>query len=172
MTFILFYKKRKLKKQKYIFLSKKIYYNEDSVLFFKMFLGSLIKDGKKNKAYRIFCDYLYLLKKYHLRHINALFKCLNKIRPNIVLFKKRRGTSIFELPRLLSLNQEKSIALKWIIKDPLKKKKKKTSERLVLETNKILLNQGEILKKKKHILTVSKDNRPFFYLLRRRKKRR
>lgn len=41
------------------------------------------------------------------------------------------------------------------------------SKSLADETNKILLNQGDILKKKERIINTSFENRPFFYLLKR-----
>lgn len=126
MTFVLFYNNKYIKKikkntfssnkknikQKFVYIKINFNYQEDDLLFLNFLLGSLIKKGKKNKAYKILSDYLFLLKKNNINSYSTLFFCLNKIRPNILLFNKKRGTSVFELPRLLSLNQEKRAAIK------------------------------------------------------------
>lgn len=181
MSFILFYNKKYIKKTKKVYVKKtnkiknyikhtyiknKYIYNEDNFLFLNILLGSLQKKGHKIKAYNILCNTLFLLKKNNNNNFFALYKSLNKIKPNILLFNKKRGTSVFELPRLLSLNQEKRSAVKWLIKSK-SNWKKGTSLGLSQEINKILLNQGDILKKKERIINTSLENRPFFYLLKR-----
>jgi len=81
-------------------------------MYLKFLLGSLVKNGHKIKSYKILCNFLFSLKKYYNNSYLTLFYSLNKIRPNILLVKKRRGTSVYDLPRLLSLNQEKCSAVK------------------------------------------------------------
>jgi len=179
MSYVIFYNNNYIKKKKKYFSkkNKQVYiqtvycklkkkYNEEDFIFLELLLGALTKHGKKNKAYRILFDALFLLKKKNSNSFLSLYKSLNKIRPNILLFNKKRGTSVFELPRLLSLSQEKRSAVKWLRKS-LNQAKKKSSQALAEEINQILLNQGDLLKKKERIINTSIENRPFFYLLKR-----
>ena len=162
------YLKKNQAKQKRVIIRKfKKSYNEENLLYLNMLMGSLIKKGHKIKSYKILVDLLFLLKKYKGSSSSLLFYSLNKIKPHIVLYNKRRGSTIYELPRLLSLNQERSIAIKWLIKE-CSYSKKNMSLSLFEQIRTILLNKSEIQKKKKRIIEISTTNKPFFYILKKR----
>lgn len=130
----------------------------------KIFLNLLIIKGKKNKAYNILIDLLFLLKKNNKKILVYLIKIINLIKPNVILFNKRRGSVIYELPQFLSWNQKNIYSLKWLIKIS-KNSKKNIKKSLQEEINNILKKKSEILKKKELIIKKSMENKPFFYLL-------
>lgn len=145
---------------------KKVY-NEENILYLNMLMGSLIRKGHKIRSYNILTDVLFSLKQYKQKPITTLLFTLNKIKPHIVLYNKRRGSTIYELPRLLSLNQERGTAIKWLIKESLKSKKKKSIS-IFEQIQAILSNRSVIQKQKEKIIETSKVNKPFFYLLKKR----
>lgn len=153
---------------KQIKLKKKIY-NLNFIILSNLILGYLTKKGKKGISFNFYINFLIFLKKKNTeKPLMELYKYINKIKPSILLYNKRKGTLIYELPRLLT--EEKSIkkSIEWLIKLN-KKRKKKMLDMLILELQNIKKNAGEVLKKKETIILKAEENRPFFYLLKKKR---
>lgn len=149
----------------YINLKKKLNYNINNIIILNMILGNLTKKGKKNLSYFFLINILFFLKKENIKDpFLELNNRLNIIKPTILLYNKKRGTVIFELPRFLTVEQSTRKSVEWLIK-LIKKRKKKTLDTILLELDNIFLKKGEILKKKENILLIAEKNKPFFYLL-------
>ena len=103
----------------------KINYIINELKLLKIFLGRLNKKGYKNMSYFILAKVLYFLKKNIELEPKIMFKMIiNKIKPCILLFNKKRGTVIFELPRFLTFEQSFKRSIEWLVKVSNKKKKK------------------------------------------------
>jgi ribosomal protein S7 len=99
MSYFFFYKN-------YENLKKKSNYNINNIIILSMILGNLTKKGKKNLSYFFLINILFFLKKENIENpLLALNYRLNMIKPTILLYNKKKGTVIFELPRFLTIEQ-------------------------------------------------------------------
>lgn len=148
----------------------KINYNINKLKILNIILGYLTKRGKKGLSFYFFINILIFLKKGNKeKPIEEIYKYINKVKPSILLYNKRKGTLLFELPRFLSIEKSLKKSIEWFIKLP-KKRKKKMLEMLYIEITNIKDDKGEVLKKRETIILKAEENKPFFYLLKKRKK--
>ena len=146
-------------------LKKKLNYNINNIIVLNLILGNLNKKGKKSLSYFFLINILFLLKKENKKQpFLELNLRINYIKPSILLYNKRRGTIIFELPRFLTIEQSTRKGIEWLIKIT-KKRKKKMLDNLLIELKNIVMKKGEVLKKKENIILIAEKNKPFFYLL-------
>lgn len=154
----------------YINEKNKINYNLNALTILNTMLGYLTKKGKKGLSFYFFISLLVFLKKGNKeKPIKEIYKYINKIKPSILLYNKRKGTLLFELPRFLSIEKSLKKSIEWFIKLP-KKRKKKMLEMLYTELINIKDDKGEVLKKRETIILKAEENKPFYYLLKKRKK--
>mgnify|MGYP003503474052 FL=1 len=159
--------KWKLKKR--IFLNR-MGYNLNKLLIFNWILGYLNMKGHKNWSFSILVNVILFLKKYSKKNPkNLLNNLLNKLKQNILLFNKKKGTLVFELPRFLTIEQSIKKLIEWIIKIA-RKSKQNIIKSFSKELQNVFLKKGEIFKKKKYITDTINQNKPFFYLLKKKKK--
>ena len=146
-------------------LQKKIIYNIDTLILWNLILGCFIKGGKKYLSYYFLINMLFFIKKEKKKNPILILKLrLDVIKPDILLYNKRKGSIMYELPRFLSIEKSIQKSVEWLIKLT-KKRKKNTLNMLLLELENIKGNKGDILKKKKNIVLIAAKNKPFFYLL-------
>lgn len=87
-------------------IKKKINYDINNIIILNLILGNLNKKGKKNLSYFFLVNILFFLKKENIREpFLELNHRLNLIKPSILLYNKKRGTVVFELPRFLTIEQ-------------------------------------------------------------------
>ena len=136
-------------------------------------LGRLNKKGEKAWSFFILMNILLNLKKIkkNKKPIDFLNSIILNVKQNVLLFNKRKGSLVFELPRFIVIEQSIKKVIEWLIKVSIKNKKKITDS-IIIELENILLKKGEFWKKKKDIIDVLKKNEPFFYLLKKRKRKR
>jgi hypothetical protein len=167
----------KKKKKKF---KKDFNYNLNKLMILNWMLGFLNKKGYKAWSYFILSNILLLLKKKSKQILkrrkqivpkNTLNWLLNKNKQNVLLFNKRKGSLVFELPRFLTIEQGIKRIIGWLIKIA-EKNKKNMIISLMQELNNIILKKGDFWKKKNYIKDIMKKNKPFFYLLKKKKKRR
>ena len=94
-----------------------------------------------------------------------------RIKQNVLLFNKKKGTLRYELPRFVTIEQGIKKVIEWLIKAAVAKNKN-IIQSIIEELDNILNKKGEFWKKKKHILDTLEKNKPFFYLLINRKKKK
>lgn len=155
--------------KKRVFFTK-MGYNLNKLLIFHWILGYLNKAGHKSWSFYILVNVILFLKKYSKKKpIKVLHNILNRLKQNVLLFNKKKGTLVFELPRFLTIEQSIKKLIEWIIKIA-KKNKKNIIKSFSLELQNVLERKGEIMKKKKYITDTIAQNKPFFYLLKKKKK--
>lgn len=144
------------------------YYNINILIISSLMLGYFTKKGKKGLSFYFFINLLIFLKKGNKeKPLLELYKYINKIKPSILLYNKRKGTLIFELPRFLSIEKSIKKSIEWLIKLS-KKRKKRMLEMLFIEMKNIKEDKGEVLKKREAIVLKAEENKPFFYLLKKK----
>jgi ribosomal protein S7 len=147
-------------------------YNITNLFILTSILGNLTKNGHKGLSYSFLNNILLFLKRGTKQQpfLELRFR-LSLIRPEILLLNKRRGTVVYELPRILSYEQSLRKSTEWLIKF-LKKRKKNTLDTILKELSRITRKRGDILKKRKHISSIAVKNIPFLYILKKKKKRK
>ncbi len=157
--------------KKRIFLTK-MGYNLNKLLIFNWILGYLNMGGHKSWSFSILVNVILFFKKISKKKpIKLLHNILNRLKQNVLLFNKKKGTLVFELPRFLTIEQSIKKLIEWIIKIA-KKNKKNIIKSLSQEFQNVFWKQGEIMKKKKYITDTIAQNKPFFYLLKKKKKKK
>jgi ribosomal protein S7 len=160
------WKKKKKRFKKYMG------YDLNKLMILNWILGRLNKEGNKAWGFFILSNVLLLLKKKRKKlPKNTLSLLLNKTKQNVLLFNKRKGSLVFELPRFLTIEQSLKKVIEWLVKTAMKNKRDIVNS-LILELNNIVLKKGEFWKKKMYISDTIKRNKPFFYLLKKKKKKR
>lgn len=154
--------------EKYIKQKKKlIYYNINELLILNILLGCLNKKGNKAWSLGTSIKIMFFLKTLSKKKpIKYLPKILNKVKPDIVLFNKKRGITLYELPRLLTIEQSNKKVIHWLIKEV--RLKKKAIEVFLKEIEEISLNKGNLLIKRKNIIKIAEGNKAFFYMLKKK----
>ena len=159
-------------------------YNKNKLMILNFLLGRLNKKGHKARSFFILTNLLWYLKKNKKKWIMNILKknkkwsltdilkwLLFQRRQVVLLYNKKKGSLVYELPRFLTVEQSLKRIINWIIKIA-EKNKKNMINSLMEELENIYFKKGEIWKKKKYIRDIAMKNRPFFYLLRKKKKRR
>ena len=161
-----------MKKKKKTFQTK-IDYDVIKLMILNWMLGRLNKRGEKAWSFFILMNILFNLKKIkkNKKPIDFLNSIILNVKQNVLLFNKRKGSLVFELPRFIVIEQSIKKVIEWLIKVSIKNKKKITDS-IIIELENILLKKGEFWKKKKDIIDILKKNEPFFYLLKKRKRKR
>jgi len=155
---------------------KKIFKNEmgydlNKLMILNWILGRLNKGGHKAWSFMILTNVLLFLKKIRKElPKNILNLLLIRMKQNVLLFNKRKGSLIFELPRFLTIEQSIKKIIEWLVSIAIKNKKN-IIESILFEIKNIFLKKGEFWKKKKYIADTIKKKKPFFYLLKKKKKR-
>lgn len=159
----------KKKKNKF---KNEIGYDLNQLLILNWILGRLNKEGYKNWSFYIITNVLFLLKKKKKNlPKNILNFLIVRVKQNVLLFNKKKGTLRFELPRFVTIEQGIKKVIEWLIKSAIMKKKNIIIS-ILEELQNILLKKGEFWKKKKYIMDTLKRNKPFFYLLKKKKKKK
>lgn len=78
---------------------------------------------------------------------NILNSLLIKVKQNVLLFNKKKGTLRFELPRFVSIEQSIKKVIEWLVKTAILKKKNIINS-LIEEIDNIFFKKGEFWKKK------------------------
>mgnify|MGYP003454964974 FL=1 len=113
-------------------------YDLNKLMILNWILGRLNKEGNKAWSFFILSNVLLLLKKKRKKlPKNTLSLLLNKTKQNVLLFNKRKGSLVFELPRFLTIEQSIKKVIEWLVKTAIKNKRDIVSS-LVSELNNIL----------------------------------
>ena len=124
-------------------------YDLNKLMILNWILGRLNKEGHKAWSFFILSNVLLLLKK-RKKDLpkNVLNLLLNKTKQNVLLFNKRKGSLVFELPRFLTIEQSIKTVVDWLVKTA-QKNKEDIITGFIQELNNIFFKRGEFWKKKK-----------------------
>ena len=138
-----------MKKKKKTFQTK-IDYDVIKLMILNWILGRLNKKGEKAWSFFVLMNVLLNLKKIkkNKKPIDFLNSIILNVKQNVLLFNKRKGSLVFELPRFIVIEQSIKKVIEWLIKVSIKNKKKITDS-IIIELENILLKKGEFWKKKK-----------------------
>ena len=132
-------------------------------------LNKLIKNGKKQFAFKIFKILLYNIykesKKNSISSPDYIEIVLKRARPILGIQKFWKKRKFYYLPKIINREQEIKIALKWLIKSSNSRKEKKLHQRLTNEILDCYKGTGSTLLKKQNLYDMLIESRPFLNLL-------
>lgn len=132
------------------------------LLVLNKFRGSLIKNGKIEKAHTIFLSLLLVLSKDSNKSGSlVLFQALDRIKPYVRLEVRRIGGAKYSVPRPLSEHGRYSIAIKWLIKKASSLKGMSIVQALRTEVLRIHRGDSDLIKSCSDLHNTAINNRMF-----------
>ncbi|WP_185865834.1 30S ribosomal protein S7 [Blattabacterium cuenoti] len=129
------------------------------------FVNHLMKNGKKNVAYRIFYN---AMKKIDLikekEEKSALEICKNGLKnvmPHVEVRTRRMGGSNIQIPVPISSNSKMTKAIKLLISCASIRNEKTMANKLASEIWDAFQEQGEAIKRKENIHKMAESNKAF-----------
>jgi len=126
------------------------------------FINSLMVDGKKSVAERIFYDAMTLIEeKTGQPAINVFKQAVNNVKPVIEVKSRRVGGATYQVPVEVRPERRNALALKWLIQYSRQRGDKSMSERLGNELMAAARNEGNAIKKKDDTHRMAEANKAF-----------
>lgn len=126
------------------------------------FINSLMLDGKKSTAERIFYDAMQVVEeKTGQPAINVFKQALNNVKPVIEVKSRRVGGATYQVPVEVRPERRNALAQKWIITFARARGDKTMAERLAGELMAAARNEGNAIKKKDDTHRMAEANKAF-----------
>jgi small subunit ribosomal protein S7 len=126
------------------------------------FINSLMLDGKKSTAERIFYDAMQVIEeKTGQPAVNVFKQAVNNVKPVIEVKSRRVGGATYQVPVEVRPERRNALALKWLITYARARGDKSMSERLANELMAAARNEGAAIKKKDDTHRMAEANKAF-----------
>jgi small subunit ribosomal protein S7 len=126
------------------------------------FINSLMLDGKKSTAERIFYDAMQVIEeKTGQPAINVFKQAVNNVKPVIEVKSRRVGGATYQVPVEVRPERRNALALKWLITYARSRGDKTMSDRLANELMAAARNEGNAIKKKDDTHRMAEANKAF-----------
>jgi small subunit ribosomal protein S7 len=126
------------------------------------FINSLMMDGKKSNAERIFYDAMRLVEeKAGQPGMNVFKQALNNAKPTIEVKSRRVGGATYQVPVEVRPDRRTALAMKWLVGYARARGDKTMSERLAAELLAASRNEGNTIKKKEDTHRMAEANKAF-----------
>jgi small subunit ribosomal protein S7 len=126
------------------------------------FINTLMLDGKKSTAERIFYDAMRIVEeKTGQPAINVFKQAVNNVKPMLEVKSRRVGGATYQVPVEVRPERRNALALKWLISYSRQRGDKTMSERLANELMAAARNEGNAIKKKDDTHRMAEANKAF-----------
>ncbi len=126
------------------------------------FINSMMLDGKKNTAQRLFYQSLDLLKERSGDDPLKLFKkAVENCRPLLEVKTRRVGGANYQVPIEVPQNRRTSLAIRWILLNARSRPEKGMQEKLAGELGDAANLRGGAVKKKDDVHRMAEANKAF-----------
>jgi len=126
------------------------------------FINSLMLDGKKSTAERIFYDAMQVIEeKTGQPAVNVFKQALNNVKPVIEVKSRRVGGATYQVPVEVRPERRNALAQKWLISYARSRGDKTMAERLANELMAAARNEGNAIKKKDDTHRMAEANKAF-----------
>jgi small subunit ribosomal protein S7 len=133
-----------------------------SVLVSK-FINSLMWDGKKSVAQRVFYDALGQIKKRRPddEEIDVFTQAVERCRPMIEVRSKRVGGATYQVPMQVKRSRQQTLAIRWILQASRSKKGRPMRLRLADELLAAYNGEGAAMDKRENVHRMAEANKAF-----------
>lgn len=128
------------------------------------FINSLMKDGKKTVAEKIFYSSLDLIGKNNPDPLSVFEKALQNVGPRVEVKARRVGGASYQVPMEVRPERRLSLSIRWIVEAARARSNKDFhtfSEKLAAEFLEASQNQGSAIKKRDTVQRMAEANRAF-----------
>jgi len=130
--------------------------------FVAKFMNSLMWDGKKTVAQRVFYDAMDLIAERTKEDGYAVFqKAMNNVKPVLEVRPRRVGGATYQIPMEVRPRRRDALAIKWTVDAARARSEHTMKERLAAEFIDASKNQGAAVKKKEDTHKMAEANRAF-----------
>jgi len=129
----------------------------------KCFQGSLVRCGYRQRGQRIFAQVIDNLRlRIKEDPIIVIYNLLNKVKPSVNLWTKKRGGTSYKLPYLISDKKALSMATHWLVKEASLRPERTMADRLSMFILESVRGRNRVLRKKRiEIHKIALLNRPY-----------
>jgi len=134
----------------------------DSKLVSK-FINSLMWDGKKSVAQRVFYDAMDIISKKvkDVGPLEIFETAVNNVKPLLEVRSKRIGGASYQVPMQVKSKRQQSLAFRWIIQSARSKKGKPMCERLATELIDAYDGRGGAMTTRENVHRMAEANKAF-----------
>jgi small subunit ribosomal protein S7 len=126
------------------------------------FINSMMWDGKKNVAQRIFYKSLEILAERGGDESLKLFKkAVENAKPLLEVKTRRVGGANYQVPIEVPQNRRTSLAIRWLLINARNRPEKSMTDKLASELNDAANNRGGAIKKKDDVHKMAEANKAF-----------
>jgi small subunit ribosomal protein S7 len=127
-----------------------------------VFVNSLMKDGKKSTAFKIFYSAIDKVSDKTGEDGLELFKkALINVTPGVEVRSRRVCGATFQIPTPIRDSRKNSLAMNWILSIARKRNEKSMSDRLAAEIIAAAKEEGATFKKKEDTHRMAEANKAF-----------
>jgi len=143
----------------------KQYIPQGSDPLLEKFVNSMMRDGKKSTARRVFKDAMDVVKTRTKEEPMEVFnKALLNVTPLLEVRPKRVGGAVYQVPVEVTPKRQQTLSIRWIIQAARSRKGMPMAQRLALELLDASASQGAAFKKKEDVLRMAQANKAFAHL--------
>ncbi len=126
------------------------------------FINSLMKDGKKSIATKIFYDALETIeKKGEEKGIDVFNAAIENIKPVMEVKSRRVGGATYQVPIEVRPARQQSLAIRWLITYARRRSERLMKDRLANELMDAANSRGAAYKKKEDTYKMAEANKAF-----------
>lgn len=126
------------------------------------FINSMMWDGKKNTASRIFYAAMHTMEERSGEEALKVFrKAVENCRPLLEVKSRRVGGANYQVPIEVPQNRRTSLAMRWLIGNARKRSEKTMTARLANELLDAAAMRGGAVKKKDDVHRMAEANKAF-----------
>ncbi len=126
------------------------------------FINSLMLDGKKSIAERIFYDALTIVEERSGQSgMNVFQQAVNNAKPALEVKSRRVGGATYQVPVEVRPERRTALAIKWLIGFARDRSEKTMADRLAGELLSASRNEGSTIKKKDDTHRMAEANKAF-----------
>lgn len=128
------------------------------------FVNSLMVDGKKSTALKVFYDAIEIVDQKSGEEENGLEvwkRALNNVMPPVEVKSRRVGGSTFQIPVEVRPKRKLALGIKWMITFASKRNDKSMARKLAAEIIAAAKEEGAAFKKKEDTLRMAEANKAF-----------
>jgi small subunit ribosomal protein S7 len=126
------------------------------------FINSLMKDGKKSTAERIFYSALELVEERTGQSGLTVFKqAISNVKPVLEVKSRRVGGATYQVPVEVRPERRQALAFRWLISFSKARSEKSFPERLGSELVAAAKNEGASIRKKDETHRMAEANKAF-----------
>lgn len=136
------------------------------------FINTIMLDGKKSVARRIFNDMLKEIEKRGQKNAREVFlRAVDNSKPAMEVRPKRVGGAVYQVPFEVPAKRQQMLSFRWILTAARKRKGSPMYKRLTAEIMEAAEGTGSAIKKKDDVEKMAQANRAFAHYARFTKKK-